>query len=168
MLACMLLFAAVAGLVTLGQERDYRARAFVIQVPSDLGGETGLELARSDRVLQSAVAVSRVAGIDGRWLRRRSKAEITSRLDLAFTVSAPRREDAATLASAYARAFMLAIPDDRGLLVRGRSAGAAQSELGPLGWTLLGGFAGFGVGAALTILRDGLRRSHASAVARPV
>jgi hypothetical protein len=156
-LACTLVVAAVAGLYSLSQERDYRARAFVIQVPSDLGGRGGVELARSEGVLLRAIALSGVGDIDASWLRDHSKAELTSRLDLAFTVTAPEREDAAALATAYAKSFRAAIPDDRGLPVRGRGATQAQSELGPFGWALLGGFVGFGVGLTLVILRDGLR-----------
>ena len=38
--------------------QDYRARAYVIQVPSDLGGQRGVELARSDRVLNRAIQLS--------------------------------------------------------------------------------------------------------------
>jgi hypothetical protein len=165
-LACTLLLALLAGLAAMSQERNYRARAFVIQVPSDLGGERGLELARTEWVLRRAVALSGVRGVDAAWLRERSGAEITSRLDLAFTVQAPRAEDASALATGYAKAFRAAIPDDRGLPVRGRGAGPAQSELGPLGWALLGGFAGLGLGAALTVVRDGLRRRRGPPVAR--
>ncbi len=155
--ACTLVFAAAAGFIAGREPQDYRARAYVIQVPSDLGGQRGVELARSDRVLNRAIQLSGVSGVDPRALRRDSKAEITSRLDLAFTVEAPEAEDAAELAAGYARAFREAIPDDRGLPVRGVRAGAPERELGPWGWALLGGFVGFGLGAALTLLRNGLR-----------
>jgi hypothetical protein len=157
MLACALVAAAVAAAFALTQERDYRARAFVIQVPSDMGGEGGIELARSERVLEHAIALSGVKGTSPAWLRGHSRAEITSRLDLAFTVAAPDPERARLLATAYAKAFRRAIPDDRGLPVRGRGAGEAQPELGPLGWAALGGLAGLGLGAGLTVTRNGLK-----------
>jgi hypothetical protein len=88
MLACTLLFAAAAGIIAGGQDQDYRARAFVIQVPSDLGSQRGVELARSDRVLGRAIELSGVAGVGVPALRSASRAEITSRLDLAFRCAA--------------------------------------------------------------------------------
>ena len=155
-LACTLLAAAGAGLWAIGQARDYRARAFVVAVPSDLGGPRG-SWPESDRVLRDAVRLSRVEGVDSAWRRRRSRAEITSRLDLAFTVEAPGSEEARALAVGYAKAFRAAIPDDRGLPVRGGSNGQAQRMPGPLGWAAFGGFAGLTLGIALLILRSGLR-----------
>jgi hypothetical protein len=159
MLVCALAAAAVAGGLALANDRDYRARAFVIQVPSDLGGDTGIELARDERVLRHAVVLSGVEQATSAWLRRHSTVELTSRLDLAFTVEAPDPETATALASGYAKAFRRAIPDDRGLPVRGRGAGEAQPELGPLGWSALGGLAGFALGAALTVIRNGFARA---------
>jgi hypothetical protein len=163
MLACALIGAAVAAAFALTQERDFRARAFVIQVPSDMGGEGGIELARSDRVLEHAIALSGVGPTTTEWLRNHSRAEITSRLDLAFTVEAPDPDSASALATGYAKAFRRAIPDDRGLPVRGRGAGQAQPELGPLGWGALGGLAGLALGAALTVTRNGLRNGSGRA-----
>ncbi len=156
-LACALLGALAAAGFAATRDRDYRARAFVIQVPSDMGGEGGVELARSDRVLQQAIALSGAGQTTLDWMRSHSRAEITSRLDLAFTVEAPDPEQAAALATGYAKAFRRAIPDDRGLPVRGRGAGAAQPELGPLGWGAIGGLAGLALGAALAVTREGLR-----------
>jgi hypothetical protein len=161
-LACTLLVAALACVFSLGQEDAYRARAFVIQVPSRFAGANGVELARTDRVLARAVALSGVGGVGVEWLRRRSKAETTSRLDLAFTVTAPRREDAVLLATGYAKSFRRAIPDDGGLPLRGAGARTAQGVLGPLGWTLLGAFVGFWLGLALAIVRGGLRPRNRS------
>jgi hypothetical protein len=155
--ACTLIGALAAAGFAATQERDYRARAFVIQVPSDMGGERGLELARSDRVLEQAIALSGVEGRTIAWLREHSSAEITSRLDLAFTVEAPEPETAAALATGYAKAFRRAIPDDRGLPVRGRGAGSAQPELGPVGWGALGGLGGLALGVALALIRNGIR-----------
>jgi hypothetical protein len=163
MLVCTLAAAPVAGAFALGNERDYRARAFVIQVPSDLGGDRGLELARADRVLRQAVALSEVKQATPAWLLRHSNAELTSRLDLAFTVEASDPETAEALATGYAKAFRRAIPDDKGLPVRGRGAGEAQPELGPLGWTAIGGLIGLALGAALTVVRNGLRKGSARA-----
>jgi hypothetical protein len=161
MLVCTLAAAAVAGALALGNERDYRARAFVIQVPSDLGGDTGVELARDERVLRHAVVLSGVKETTAAWLRQHSHAELTSRLDLAFTVEAPNPETAAALATGYAEAFRRAIPDDKGLPVRGRGAGEAQPELGPLGWSALGGLAGLALGGALAVINNGLRNGSA-------
>ena len=131
MLACALVFAAGAGPIASREDQDYRARAFVIQVPSYLGNERGLALARSDRVLRRAIELSGVAGVDVRGLRSSSKAEITSRLDLAFTVEAARADHAAALSAGYARAFRAAIPDDMGLPVRGVRAGVPGTRTGP-------------------------------------
>ena len=165
-LACTLVVAAAAAGLALTGERDYRARAFVIQVPSDLGGAKGIELARTGRVLRHVIALSGVENATPAWLRSHSKAEITSRLDLAFTVEAPNREDAAALVTGYAKAFRRAIPDDRGLPVRGQGTTKAQPELGPLAWAAIGGLAGFALGTALTLLMNGLRSGSARA-ARP-
>jgi hypothetical protein len=165
-LACTLLFAIAAGLIAAGQEREYRARAYVIQVPSDIGGDAGVALARSQRVLGEAVRLARVPGVDAAWLRDHSRVEITSRLDLVFTVEAKREDDATRLATAYAKALRAAIPDDRGLPVRGRGALAAQRELGPLGWAAFGAFAGLAVGVALALVRNGLRRGSGRASRR--
>jgi hypothetical protein len=156
-LACTLIGALAAAGFSATQERDFRARAFVIQVPSDMGGEAGLELARSGRVLERAIELSGTTRTTTDWLRSHSRAEITSRLDLAFTVEAPDPETASALATGYAKAFRRAIPDDRGLPVRGRGAGEAQPELGPVGWGALGGLAGLALGAALLVIREGLR-----------
>ena len=164
--ACTFLFAALAGLVSAAGERDYRARAYVIQVPSNLAGDRGVALARTEPVLGRAVALSRVEGVGAAWLRGHSSAQTTSRLDLVFTVEAPREVDAIALATGYAKAFRAAIPDDRGLPVRGRGARAAQRELGPLGWSGLGAFAGLAVGIALTLVRNGLRRGSGRAPRR--
>jgi hypothetical protein len=162
LVVCTLLAAAVAGALALGDQRDYRARAFVIQFPSDLGGDRGLELARAERVLRHAVAIAS-PGTTPAWLRRHSHAELTSRLDLAFTVESPDAEQATALATGYAKAFRRAIPDDKGLPVRGRGAGEAQPELGPLGWSALGGLAGLALGAALALIQNGLRNGPARA-----
>jgi hypothetical protein len=166
MLVCTLAAAAGAGALALGNERDYRARAFVIQVPSGLGGDSGLELARADRVLRQAVVLSGVKQATPAWLSRHSHAELTSRLDLAFTVEAPDPQTAEALATGYAKAFRRAIPDDKGLPVRGRGAGEAQPELGPLGWSAIGGLAGLALGAALTVVQNGFRNRSVRA-ARP-
>ena len=83
-----------------------------------------------------------------------------------FTVEAPREADAIALATGYAKAFRAAIPDDRGLPVRGRGARAAQRELGPLGWAGLGAFAGLAVGIALTGQERAQARIRASTSSR--
>jgi hypothetical protein len=163
MLVCTLIGAAAATALALGHERDYRARAFVIQIPSELGGDRGLELARAEQVLSNAVVLAGVRDTTPAWLRRHSHAELTSRLDLAFTVQAPDAETATALATGYAKAFRRAIPDDKGLPVRGRGAGEAQPELGPLGWSALGGLAGLAIGAALALVQNGLRKGSARA-----
>ena len=51
--------------------------------------------------------------------------------------------------------------------MRGRGAGSAQPELGPLGWGALGGLAGLALGIALTLIRNGIRNgSDASTSSR--
>jgi hypothetical protein len=153
-----LVFAAGAGAFALGEERDYRARAYVIQVPAALGPQRGVELARSERVLRQTVALARIEGIDSADLRRRSAAESTSRLDIAVTVEADRPQQAIELATAYAKAVRRSIPDDQGLPTRGVGARRAEGGLGPLRWPLIGALVGLLVGAAVAIVSDGIRR----------
>jgi hypothetical protein len=159
-----LIFAAGAAVVTAGTERPYRARAYVIQVPAALGPERGVELARSERVLSQAISISGVHGLSVDDLRRRSTAESTSRLDVALTAEADSPKQAVELATAYAKAFRRAIPDDEGLPTRGVGARRAQTELGPVGWGFIGGAVGLGVGLALALLYDGFRRAPAPTV----
>jgi hypothetical protein len=161
-----LMCAAVAAVVAWGTEDDYRARAYVIQVPAALGPERGMELARSESVLRHAILLSGVEGLSVDELRRRSSAESTSRLDIALTAQADRPEQAVRLATAYAKAFRRAIPDDKGLPTRGVGARRAQSELGPAGWGLIGAIVGLGAGSALALLYDGLKRGSAPAPPR--
>jgi hypothetical protein len=151
---CALVGAIVAGALALAAGTDFRARSFVIRVPPDFSGERGLALSRSDAVLQRALDL---AGEDEDvgWLRERSTAELTSRLDLSFTVEAPDREQAASLATAYAMAYREQIPRRAGLTTRGRGTRSAQRALGPIGWTLLGGAAGLWLGMAIAIVRQG-------------
>jgi hypothetical protein len=166
-LGCAAVFALGAGIVAAAGEQNYRARAFVIQVSPELGGRRGLEFARSQPVLRRALELAgeRTHGVG--WLAGHSSVELTSRLDLAFTVEAPERGRAAALATGYARAFRASIPDEPGLATRGRGARDAQPELGPLGWALLGGAGGLWVGAALAILYEGLvSRGSARALRR--
>jgi hypothetical protein len=158
-----LICAAVAAAVAWGTEDSYRARAYVIQVPAAIGPERGVELARSEPVLRHAIALAGVEGLNADELRRRSSAESTSRLDIALTAEADRPEQAVQLATAYAKAFRRAIPDDRGLPTRGVGARRAQSELGPGGWALIGAIVGLGVGSALALLYAGLSRGSAPA-----
>jgi hypothetical protein len=159
-LASVLVFGCGAALFALGEQRDYRARAFVIQVPAALAGGEGVELARSEAVLRDALELAGVDDVTTAELRRRSSAETTSRLDVAFSVEAGTPERAMLLATSYAKAFRRAIPDDRGLPTRGVGARRAQGELGPLGWGLMGALVGLGVGIAAAVVRDGLRRSR--------
>jgi hypothetical protein len=158
-----LAFAAVGGAFALGDDDDYRARAYVIQVPAALGPERGVVLARSESVLQRAISLSGEGEVGPDWLRRRSTAESTSRLDIALTVRAGREEEAIRLATAYAKAVRQAIPDDEGLPTRGVGARRAEAGLGPLRWPLIGALVGLVVGFALAILGDGLRRGSAPA-----
>jgi hypothetical protein len=164
---CALAFALGAGAVAAAGERDYRARAFVIRVPPALGGERGVELARSERVLHRAMTLAGDAFHRPAWLRDRSSVELTSRRDLALTVETPDRELTALLATSYAKAVRRSIPDVPGLDTQGRGARDAQPELGPPGWALLGGAAGLWVGAAIAILRTGRVRSGSARAPRP-
>jgi hypothetical protein len=160
---CGLVCALVAGGIAATSERDYRARAYVIQVPPEYGGDRGIDQARSDSVLRRALALSGVQGRDPRWLRDHSDVSITSRRDLAFSVRTTQRAQSAALATAYAKAFRHSIPTVAGLPTRGRGARDAQPEMGPVGWTLLGGAGGLWLGAALAILLDGLSRGSGQA-----
>jgi hypothetical protein len=154
-LGCGLVGAVIAGALAIAGGTDYRARSFVIRVPPDFSGERGLALARGDAVLGRALELAGENERDVGWLRGRSTAELTSRLDLSFTVEAPDRDHAATLATAYARAYREQIPRRAGLTTRGRGARDAQRTLGPVGWTLLGGAAGLWLGMVIAIVREG-------------
>jgi hypothetical protein len=156
-LGCALLGAILAGGLALAGGGDYRARSFVIRVPPDSTGQRGLALARGDAVLSRALELAGEGERGVAWLRDRSSAELTSRLDLSFTVEAPEREQAAALATAYAKAYRKQVPPRPGLTTQGRGARDAQRTLGPLGWTLLGGAAGLWLGMAVAIVRRGRR-----------
>jgi hypothetical protein len=156
-LGCALLGAILAGALAIAAGTDYRARSFVIRVPPDFSGERGLALARGDAVLGRALELAGEGERDADWLRGRSTAELTSRQDLSFTVEVPGREQAAALATAYARAYREQIPRRAGLTTTGRGARDAQRTLGPVGWTLLGAAAGLWLGMALAIVRQGRR-----------
>jgi hypothetical protein len=152
---CALLGALAAGALALAAGTDFRARSFVIRVPPDFTGERGLALARGDAVLGRALELAGEDEHGAGWLRERSTAELTSRQDLSFTVEAPARQQAAALATAYARAYREEIPRRAGLTTTGRGARDAQRTLGPIGWTLLGAAAGLWLGMALAIVRQG-------------
>jgi hypothetical protein len=154
-LGCALVGAVIAGALAIVGGTDYRARSFVIRVPPDFSGQRGLALARGDAVLGRALEIAGEDERDAGWLRGRSTAELTSRLDLSFTVEAADRRQAAALATAYARAYREQIPARAGLTTRGRGARDAQRTLGPIGWTLLGGAAGLWLGMAIAIVRQG-------------
>jgi hypothetical protein len=157
-LGCALLGALLAGGLAVAGGADYRARSFVIRVPPDFSGERGLALARGDAVLGRALELSGDEEDEPAWLRGRSTAELTSRQDLSFTVEAPDREQAAALATGYAKAYREQIPRRAGLTTTGRGARDAQRTLGPVGWTLLGAAAGLWLGMAVAIVRQGRRR----------
>ena len=159
-LGCALLGALLGCGFALARGSDYRARSFVIRVPPDFTGELGLERARSDRVLSAALLLAGDREHDAAWLRERSSAELTSRLDLSFTVEAPEREESMALATGYAKAYRREIPSGPGLTTRGRGAHDAERKLGPIGWILLGGAAGLWIGMALAIVRQGRAASR--------
>lgn len=156
-LACALAGALAAGALALAAGTDFRARSFVIRVPPDFTGERGLAIARGDALLGRTLELAGEPELGVEWLRGRSTAELTSRLDLSFTVEAPEREQAAALATAYAMAYRAQIPRRAGLTTRGRGTRTAQRTLGPVGWTLLGGAAGLWLGMAIAIVRHGRR-----------
>jgi hypothetical protein len=159
-----ILGALVAGVFAVAGDRDYRARSFVIRLPPDFAGERGLERARSEAVLGRALALAGEGALGVEWLRERSAAELTSRLDLSFTVESPEREQSVALATAYAKAYRSEIPRQAGVIAHGRGARDAQRTLGPAGWTLLGAAAGLWLGMAMAIVLDG-RASRGSAQA---
>lgn len=163
-LGCALLCALAAGGLALASGQDYRARSFVIRLPTDFAGERGIELARDDAVLRRALELAGEDEREAGWLRERSTAELTSRQDLSFTVDAPERGQSAALATAYAKAYRERIPRRPGLSTTGRGAREAQRMLGPLGWMLLGGAAGLWLGLAIAILLDGRTRTSAEAI----
>jgi hypothetical protein len=154
-LACGAALALAAGAVALLGERDYRARSFVVRVPPDFSGARGLDLARSDKVLAHALELAGEADRGVGWLRAHSGAELTSRMDLTFTVETPERGLSPRLATAYARAFRSEIPRRAGLTTTAQGTRAAQPGLSPAGWALLGGAAGLWLGVAVAIVLDG-------------
>jgi len=155
---CALVGAIAAGVLALAGGTDFRARSFVIRVPPDFSGGRGLAVARGDEVLRRTLDIAGDDEHDVGWLRDRSTAELTSRLDLSFTVEAPGRDQAAGLATAYAMAFRAEIPRRPGLTTSGRGTRTAQRTLGPIGWTLLGAAAGLWLGMAVAIVRQGRGR----------
>jgi hypothetical protein len=165
-LGCALVGAIAAGALAVAGGTDYRARSFVIRVPPDFSGERGLALARGDAVLGRALDLAR-EDEEVAWMRERSTAELTSRLDLSFTVEAPGREQAAALATAYAMAYREQIPRRAGLTTRGRGTRTAQRTLGPVGWTLLGAAGGLWLGMAVAIVRGGRRRLNSGSGPEP-
>jgi hypothetical protein len=151
-LACALIGALAASVFALTGGRDYRARSFVIRVPPDFTGDRGLARARGDAVLRRTLLLAGEDRGEVDWLRGRSTAELTSRMDLSFTVRTPDREQSIALATAYAKAYRSEIPRRAGLTTTGHGARDAQRTLGPVGWTLLGGAAGLWLGMALAIV----------------
>jgi hypothetical protein len=163
-LACVVIGALVGAGVALGQQRDYTARAFVIRVPPLDGGESVIALARSHAVMRRALELSEVGAPGGPgWLREHSAAELTGRLDLALSVRTSGEQQAAGLATAYAKAVKRSLPVRPGLTTSGRGARRAQLERGPLAWGLIGAAAGLWIGAALWIV---VRRGSARAARR--
>ena len=158
-LGCAVLGGIVAGALASAGDNDYRARSYVIRVPPAFTGEAGLVRARDDAVLRRALELAGESERDVRWLRESSTAELTSRMDLSFTVKAPDREQSAALATAYAKAYRQEIPRRPGLTTEGRGARDARRTLGPIGWTLLGAAAGLWLGMAAAIVRDGRARA---------
>jgi hypothetical protein len=150
-----LLGGIVTGALALAGGNDYRARSYVIRVPPAFSGEAGLARARDDAMLRRALKLAGEGerGVD--WLRERSTAELTSRMDLSFRVETPDREQTAALATAYAKAYREEIPRGAGLTTRGQGARDAHRTLGPIGWTLLGAVGGLWLGMAVAIVREG-------------
>jgi hypothetical protein len=146
---------AAAGVAAL-RERDYRAHSFVIRVPPSYGGDRGLAFAHSDPVLERTLTLSG-SERSVAWLRERTSMQLTGRGDFALDVRAPNEEEAIDLATNYARAVKRSLVLQRGLPTQGRRALDAEAELGPAGWALLGGAAGLWLGAAVAIVRSGLR-----------
>jgi hypothetical protein len=159
-LGCALAAAIAAGAWALARGSDYEARSFVIRLPPGYAGERGLERARREPVLERALAAAGEGDQGPGWLRERSSVELTSRLDLSFVVHTPDREDSIALANAYATAYRQGIPPQPGLIARVRVATAAERDLGPFGWTLLGGAAGLWLGMALAILLEARARAR--------
>jgi hypothetical protein len=159
-----LLGAVLAAGFAATRERDYRAHAYVIKVPPAYGDKSGLELARSARVLSRVESGRPVA-----WLRRHSRVQLTGRRDFAISVRAPSEAEAAALATAYAKALKRSLQPVPGLATRGRGAHRARRSPGPWVWALLGAVGGLWLGAAVAIVRSGSGRAprRASAPCAP-
>jgi hypothetical protein len=163
-LAGAVLGGMVGGGLAIAGGHDYLARSYVIRVPPAFTGDPGLTRARSDAVLGRALELAGERRREIGWLRERSTAELTSRMDLSFTVETPDRARTAALATAYAKAYRLEIPRRAGLNPQGRGAHDAQRTLGPIGWMLFGGAAGLWLGMAFAIVRDGRARASSRGV----
>jgi len=137
--AFTLLGALVAGAIAGIGGREYRAHAYVIRVPPAYSDNAGLALARSKAP--------------------RGSVQLTGRGDFAITVRAPSEGEATALATGYAKAIKRSLRREPGLATRGRGARRAARELGPIGWALLGGFAGLWLGVAAEIVRSGSGRA---------
>jgi hypothetical protein len=85
--------------------------------------------------------------------------QLTGRGDFQITARAKGDEEAIELATASAKAIRRSLVTQPGLATMGRGARAARRDLGRLGSALLGGFAGFWVGAAAAIVRRGSGRA---------
>ncbi len=162
--ACVLLGALIGAGVALAREGDYTARAFVIRVPPLDGPDSVLALARRDSVMRGTLELSELPAPRGpAWLREHSDAELTGRLDLALSVSAPREDQAAALATGYAKAVKRELPVRAGLNTRGRGARRAELDRGPIAWGLIGAGVGLWIGLALWIV---VRRGSGRAARR--
>jgi hypothetical protein len=164
-IACFAIIGAVAaGGVAATRPRDYRAHAYVIKVPPSYGNQSGLALARRERVLEQVASWRSVA-----WLRRHSRVQLTGRRDFAISVRAPGETEAVTMATAYAKALKRSLRPVPGLATRGRGARRARLAPSPLAWALLGAAAGLWLGVAAAIVRSGSARAprRASAPCAP-
>jgi hypothetical protein len=139
LLAVFTLAGAAIGALAAG-DRDYRAHAYVIRVPPAYSDKAGLARAREE--VGPGVSV-----------------QLTGRGDFNITARAKDEETAMALATASAKAIRRSIVPQPGLATIGRGARAAERDLGPVGWALLGAAAGFWVGAAAAIVRRGSARA---------
>ncbi len=167
--ALTLLGALLGGAPAAFGDRDYRAHAYVIKVPPAYGGNAGLALARSDRVLRRALRLAHMGDRAPDWLREGARVGLTGRLDFAISVRGPTSDEAIALATAYAMAIKRSLRLEPGLGTRGRGARAARRELGPVGPALIGAAAGLWLGVAVAIVRNGSGRAprRASAPCAP-
>jgi len=157
MVASLLLGSATGAALELSQPRVYEARA-QIRVGSASSGSTSVSSARRLSVVRAALAASRLDPASGRELLLQSSVERAADRRLTFSVRLADRARADLLATAYARAYLEALPASRARGARITPARGAAALRRPLAATALGAALGLAVGLVLALALETLDR----------